>query len=104
VNNRGKIISHDKLQTIFDPMVRIAAHVNDLENDDSMERTSLGIGLYISREIVQAHGGKIKVTSNASDGTTFILTMPRLPAGFRSLDPAVGTPDGTAVQTERVQA
>jgi signal transduction histidine kinase len=92
------------LQTIFDPMVRIAAHINDVEHDDSMERTSLGIGLYISREILQAHGGNIKVTSNASDGTTFILTMPRLPAGFRSPDPADGTPDGPAVQTERVQA
>jgi signal transduction histidine kinase len=104
VNNRGTTISHDKLLTIFDPMVRIAAHVNDVGNNDSMERTSLGLGLYISREIVQAHGGKIKATSNASDGTTFVLTMPRLPAGFRSSDPAGDVHDGSACQAERVQS
>lgn len=104
VNNRGTTISHDELLTIFDPMVRIAAHVNDVGNNDSMERTSLGLGLYISREIVQAHGGKIKATSNASDGTTFVLTMPRLPAGFRSSDPAGDVHDGSACQAERVQS
>lgn len=103
VRNRGEIIPHDKLQTVFDPMVRIAAHANNAENSDSMGRTSLGIGLYISREIVQAHGGKITVTSNASDGTAFILTMPRLPAGFRVPDAAAGTHDGQAFRAKRVQ-
>jgi hypothetical protein len=53
VNNRGTFIPPDKLSNIFDPMVRIAASVNT----DYTERTSLGIGLFISREIVNAHGG-----------------------------------------------
>ena len=99
VNNRGKAISQDKLQAIFDPMVRIAAHVHGTESNNSMERTSLGIGLYISREIVHAHGGKINVTSSASDGTTFSVTMPRLPVGFRSPDPARGPHDDSAFRT-----
>jgi signal transduction histidine kinase len=55
VNNRGTTIPPDRLSAIFDPMVRIAASVNS----DYAERTSLGIGLYISREIVHAHGGKV---------------------------------------------
>jgi signal transduction histidine kinase len=90
VNNRGEPIPKDKLASIFDPMVRIASHVNQNEHDYA-ERTSLGIGLYISREIVYAHGGRIDVTSNVEEGTTFIVTMPRLPPGFRP--PELVTPD-----------
>jgi signal transduction histidine kinase len=80
VNNRGTFIPPDKLSNIFDPMVRIAASVNT----DYTERTSLGIGLFISREIVNAHGGRISVVSNATDGTTFTVTIPRRSKGFQS--------------------
>jgi signal transduction histidine kinase len=92
VNNRGKAIAPDKLASIFDPMVRIAASVNSATSDYT-ERTSLGIGLYISREIVHAHGGKISLASTAADGTTFTVTMPRLPTGFQS-DEATSRPSG----------
>jgi len=37
----------------------------------------LGLGLFISREIVVAHGGTIDVTSSAADGTRVIVTLPR---------------------------
>lgn len=84
VNNRGDAIPNDNIHCIFDPMVRIAAHVNGMESSDSIEHTSLGIGLFISREIVHAHGGRIDVTSNDVDGTTFQVSMPRLPTGFDS--------------------
>ncbi|MDB5745379.1 MAG: sensor histidine kinase [Massilia sp.] len=83
VNNRGAAIASDKLSSIFDPMVRIAASVN-AGTDDYVERTSLGIGLFISREIIHAHGGTISLASTVADGTTFTLTMPRLPKGFNS--------------------
>jgi signal transduction histidine kinase len=82
VNNRGKTIPPEKMASIFDPMVRIAASVSG----DYMERTSLGIGLYISREIVHAHGGKVLVDSTDADGTTFTVSMPRMPKGFQSGD------------------
>jgi signal transduction histidine kinase len=82
VNNRGQAIAPDKLASIFDPMVRIAASVSTAS--DYTERTSLGIGLYISREIIHAHGGQIGLASTMEDGTTFTVTMPRLPTGFRS--------------------
>lgn len=80
VNNRGTAIPSEKLPSVFDPMVRIAASVSS----DYLERTSLGIGLYISREIVHAHGGKVLLASTDEDGTTFTVTMPRLPKGFES--------------------
>jgi signal transduction histidine kinase len=90
VNNRGQTIAPDKLSSVFDPMVRIAASVNPA-NSDYMERTSLGIGLFISREIVHAHGGQIALASTEADGTTFTVTMPRLPKGFQGAGAATGS-------------
>jgi signal transduction histidine kinase len=37
----------------------------------------LGLGLFISREIVVAHGGTIDVTSSEADGTRVTVTLPR---------------------------
>ncbi len=37
----------------------------------------LGLGLYIVREIVEAHGGRVDVTSSEAAGTLFVLTLPR---------------------------
>ena len=38
--------------------------------------TSLGLGLYIAREIVLAHGGSIEVSSTAEAGTAFAVRLP----------------------------
>jgi signal transduction histidine kinase len=38
---------------------------------------NLGLGLYITKEIVEAHGGTISVTSSKIDGTTFTAHFPR---------------------------
>jgi signal transduction histidine kinase len=76
VNNRGPVIPFEKMGDIFDPLVRIVAHAGV----EGAERTSLGIGLFVSREIVHAHGGTVEVASNAMDGTTFTVTLPRRPA------------------------
>jgi K+-sensing histidine kinase KdpD len=41
--------------------------------------SGLGLGLYITREIVRAHGGRIDVLSDEASGTTFVVTLPRAP-------------------------
>jgi signal transduction histidine kinase len=74
INNQGPPIPADKLSNVFEPLVRAARM-----NGDQNEHTSLGIGLFIAREIVHAHGGQIHVASNAEDGTTFTVTLPRCP-------------------------
>ncbi len=38
---------------------------------------SVGLGLYIVREIAGAHGGRSEVGPDATDGTTFNITLPR---------------------------
>ncbi|QYF93404.1 sensor histidine kinase [Massilia sp. PAMC28688] len=78
VNNRGKAIEQNKLAAVFDPFVRIAA----THSPGFTERTSLGIGLFIARQIVHAHGGELTVSSDKASGTTFTLVIPLVPAAF----------------------
>ncbi|HEY0488917.1 MAG TPA: sensor histidine kinase [Telluria sp.] len=73
VNNQGPLIEPKKLGSIFEPLVRLAR--NDAEEYPS--HGSLGIGLFIAREIVHSHGGTIVVDSVEGSGTTFTIRFPR---------------------------
>jgi signal transduction histidine kinase len=74
IHNRGPAIDPEAMATIFDPLVRIAGQSAKSPGND----TSLGIGLYIARVIVEAHSGNITVTSDAEHGTTFSVLLPRI--------------------------
>lgn len=74
VHNEGSPIPPDLLPTLFDPLKRYATQ------ESVAQRTpgSIGLGLYIVREIVAANGGTVAVTSTAEEGTTFTVCIPRL--------------------------
>lgn len=55
--------------------------------------TSLGLGLHISKTIIEQHGGSVGVTSAPGHGSTFTFTLP-LAERRETLDPAVVEPEG----------
>jgi signal transduction histidine kinase len=69
VHNDGVPIAAGELPTIFDPFRR--------GNSTAADNEHLGLGLFISREVVRAHGGSIDVSSSAADGTIFTVRLPR---------------------------
>jgi signal transduction histidine kinase len=50
---------------------------------DRRDARGAGLGLWIARAIVEAHGGRLRVTSRPGDGTTFHFTLPRADAARR---------------------
>ncbi len=73
VHNDGAPIPQDLLPTIFDPLKRYATPESILQRNPG----SIGLGLYIVREIVVAKGGTLEVTSTSEKGTTFTVCIPR---------------------------
>ena len=76
VSNSGDPIPADALQAIFEPLVQAP---NTSSEAHERSKTSLGLGLFIVREIVLAHGGAISVESSVASGTVFTIRLPRAP-------------------------
>lgn len=74
VHNHGPAIAPEFRQKIFDPLVRGVV----LEAEFRNSKPSVGLGLYISREIAKAHGGSIDVESSEDQGTTFMVKLPQI--------------------------
>ena len=72
VHNRGSPIPPEIQNSIFQSWMR--GQEVKISPDHG---THLGLGLYIARLIVEAHGGDISVTSDDEKGTTFSLRLPR---------------------------
>lgn len=77
IQNEGKTISPEELRFMFDPARRFAVRAAEHQNI----RGNLGLGLYITLAIVQAHKGTIRVSSTEIEGTTFTVSLPRRPLG-----------------------
>ena len=67
VRDEGPGIPEDKLESIFDRFER---------GGKKTGVSGLGLGLYISREIMLAHGGSLRATSRLGAGATFIAELP----------------------------
>jgi signal transduction histidine kinase len=67
VHNAG-VVPPEVLPVLFEPF----------RGNTRYQRTrGLGLGLFITQQIVAAHGGTITVASDETTGTTFRLTLPR---------------------------
>ncbi|NOZ69406.1 MAG: hypothetical protein GXP46_09230 [Deferribacteres bacterium] len=63
VTDTGRGIPVENIDSIFDPFV-------------TTKDMGMGLGLAISKKIVEDHGGRIKVKSALSKGTTFTVSLP----------------------------
>jgi signal transduction histidine kinase len=69
VRDRGKGIAKDQQERIFDTFYRTP-------DAESSSKRGLGLGLAISKEIVERHGGRIWVESTPGKGSTFFVEVP----------------------------
>jgi len=70
VSDTGLGIPADKLESVFERFLQVG-------HDD---RRGVGLGLFISKCIVEGHGGRIWVKSTEGEGSTFFFTLPCAPA------------------------
>ena len=66
VTDEGPGVREKNLERIFERFWQVAAN----------DKRGLGLGLYISKCIVEAHGGRIWVESKTGEGSTFFFTLP----------------------------
>jgi signal transduction histidine kinase len=74
ITNFGKAIPPESLQVIFNPLIQLPS--ND-SNNSHHPSTSIGLGLFITREIINGHKGFIDVDSSEKNGTVFTIQLPK---------------------------
>lgn len=80
IHNHGPPIPEELLNKLFDPFRR------GVRDSKGPRTQGLGLGLFISNEIVVGHGGSIDVRSSETNGTTFRVTLPLFAAKPQSLE------------------
>jgi signal transduction histidine kinase len=70
VQDNGPGIPADRLEAIFEPYIRLE------RESGNGKRKGAGLGLYIARGIVEAHGGRIWCESEQGQGTTVYVRLP----------------------------
>ncbi len=85
VHNEGSPIGDTIDAVLFEPMQR---------GTDAVAGSGLGLGLFIVRQLVFAHGGQIHVSSTQEGGTSFTIRLPRFcrSSSRRASSPLVANP------------
>jgi signal transduction histidine kinase len=69
VTDTGVGIAPEDLEAVFEEFRQVGTAAKKIEGT--------GLGLAISRKFIELHGGKIWVTSQVGEGSTFAFTLPR---------------------------
>ena len=69
VVDTGVSLSAQQTQALFEPFNRLGMEATDIDG--------VGLGLVITRRLIEAMGGAIDVRSEAGVGSTFELRLPR---------------------------
>ena len=72
VTNQG-VIPPEVLPVVFEPLNHLAGNLK-------RGSSGLGLGLYITEQVVLAHGGRIQVASDEAQGTRVVVHLPRVSA------------------------
>lgn len=71
VRNQGNVIATEEIQKIFQPFYR---------GSNAKDYKGFGLGLALAKGIARLHKGAIKVKSDISDGTEFVIDIPSINA------------------------
>ncbi|MDP9271154.1 MAG: response regulator [Chloroflexota bacterium] len=91
VTDTGVGIAHDDVSRVFEEFVQVG--------DPTERQQGTGLGLALTRRLVEAHGGRLELNSELGRGSTFTVILPV--GGAVSLPPS---PLGTAVGDRRMPA
>jgi PAS domain S-box-containing protein len=69
VSDEGVCLTPEQQKNVFERFYRV-------DNALTRETQGVGLGLYIVRSLVEAHGGRVWVESEPGQGTTFSFTLP----------------------------
>lgn len=89
VTDTGAGIAEEHIAQVFDPFFTTKA-----------DHGGTGLGLFIARGIVQAHGGTLDVVSSVGRGTTFTVSLP-LATNVRAAREVQVTRESAAAETRR---
>ena len=70
VHNEGVAVALDAQSILFQQFRRTTC---------AEDQTGWGLGLFLAKSITEAHQGTIEVNSGEGKGTSFIVTLPKLP-------------------------
>ena len=77
ISDRGIGMSEESLLHLFERFYRA---------EDKLARGGTGLGLYITKQIIEAHGGQIWAESKLGEGSTFSFTLPLYTKGGNGHD------------------
>jgi signal transduction histidine kinase len=90
VHNTGSVIPPESLPHVFDRFFQA-------DPAGARADANTGLGLAITKEIVQAHGGSVEAKSSVEDGTRFTITLPAPANGNPSRSQSVWSAPGSSL-------